>query len=66
MATTNYSARLARAPLARDGGPRRGATYSTEAHNFGEITNTFDVPVDWQGFRYHGYCWAPTKIVHQS
>jgi len=43
-----------------------GATYSTEAHNFGEITNTFDVPVDWQGFRYHGYCWAPTKIVHQS
>jgi len=38
-----------------------GATYSTEKENFGEITNTFDVPVDWQGFRYHGYCWAPTK-----
>ena len=35
-----------------------GATYSTEKENFGEITNTFEVPADWQGFRYHGYCWA--------
>jgi len=35
-----------------------GATYSTEKENFGEITNTFEVPADWQGYRYHGYCWA--------
>ena len=40
-----------------------GATYSTEKENFGEITNTFEVPADWQGFRYHGYCWAPTNPV---
>lgn len=36
-----------------------GATYSTEKWNFGEILSTFEVDADWQGFRYHGYCWAP-------
>ena len=34
-----------------------GATYSTDAENFGEILEIFPVEDDWQGFRFHGYCW---------
>lgn len=33
-----------------------GATYSTESHNFGEITSVFVVDADWDGYRFHGYC----------
>ena len=35
---------------------RFGATYSTEAHNFGTITSIFVVDDDWDGYRFHGYC----------
>ena len=40
-----------------------GATYSTESHNFGEIIDIFPVEADWDGFRYHGYCWAPAEMI---
>ena len=33
-----------------------GATYSTEAHNFGELMSVFVVDADWEGYRFHGYC----------
>lgn len=40
-----------------------GATYSTDAHNFGEIIAVFEVAADWDGYRFHGYCWAPEDMV---
>ena len=40
-----------------------GATYSTDAWNFGEITSIFVVPEDWEGYRHHGYCWCPLELV---
>ena len=40
-----------------------GATYSTEKENFGEILAVFEVPADWQGYRFHGYCWPSQKEV---
>ncbi len=33
-----------------------GATYDTSKECFGEITAVFEVPSDWDGFRFHGYC----------
>ena len=40
-----------------------GATYSTERENFGEITHVFPVDDDWQGYTFHGYCWASPSDV---
>ena len=40
-----------------------GATYSTEKGSFGEIISVFEVPSDWDGYRFHGYCWAPAEAV---
>ena len=34
-----------------------GATYNTTpGEDFGEITSIFLVDVDWDGYKYHGYC----------
>lgn len=40
-----------------------GATYSTDSWNFGEITSVFEVSSDWDGWRYHGYCWCPPDLI---
>ena len=40
-----------------------GATYSCESHNFGEIIAVFEVPADWDGYRFHGYCWCPEELI---
>lgn len=42
-----------------------GATYSTDPDTFGEITNVFPVPDDWDGYRFHGYC-RPTADEIQA
>lgn len=45
---------------------RFGATYSTEPGDmFGEITGIFEVPADWDGHKFHGYCWAPESMVRE-
>jgi hypothetical protein len=38
-----------------------GATYSTDKADFGRITSTFPVSQDWDGYKHHGYCWAPSN-----
>ena len=40
-----------------------GATYSTESYNFGEIIAVFEVSADWDGYKFHGYCWAPQELI---
>lgn len=40
-----------------------GATYSTDKADFGAITSIFEVDEDWDGFRYHGYCWATEEAI---
>ena len=43
-----------------------GATHSTEKYNFGEIIAVFEVPADWDGYRFHGYCWCPEDLIPEE
>jgi hypothetical protein len=43
-----------------------GATYSTDAHDFGEIISVFEVDADWDGYRFHGYCRLSAAYVAEA
>ena len=42
-----------------------GAAYSTYPDTFGEIVEIFEVPSDWDGYRFHGYCRPTAEEVKE-